>query len=99
MYPYFAFDVPLLRNEVAHKGMLQTENAEFWAYNLVLDLNTLSQLVKTESYISLCAPLCLFHKYNTIMTDLPSRRIKVGWLVRSTVIKVSTFGVQVTKMC
>jgi len=50
MYPYFAFDVPLLRNEVAHKGMLQTENAEFWAYNLVLDLNTLSQLVKTESY-------------------------------------------------
>lgn len=50
MYPYFAFDVPLLRNEVAHKGMLQTEDAEFLAYNLVLDLNTLSQLVKTESY-------------------------------------------------
>jgi len=50
MYPYFAFDVPLLRNEVAHKGMLQTEDAEFLAYNLVLDLNTVSQLVKTESY-------------------------------------------------
>ena len=50
MYPFFAFDVPLLRNEVAHKGMLQIEDAEFLAYNLVLDLNTLSQLVKTESY-------------------------------------------------
>lgn len=50
MYPYFAFDVPLLRNEVAHKGMLQTEDAEFLAYNLVLDLNTVSQLVKMESY-------------------------------------------------
>lgn len=50
MYPYFAFDVPLLRNEVAHKGMLQTESAELMAYNLVLDLNTLSQMVKSESY-------------------------------------------------
>lgn len=50
MYPYFAFDVPLLRNEVAHKGMLQTEEAELMAYNLVLDLNTLSQMVKSESY-------------------------------------------------
>ncbi len=50
MYPYFAFDVPLLRNQVAHKGMLQIEEAELTAYNLVLDLNTLSQMVKSESY-------------------------------------------------
>lgn len=50
MYPYFAFDIPLLRNEVAHKGMLQTESAELMAYDLVLDLNTLSQMVMSESY-------------------------------------------------
>lgn len=49
MYPYFAFDIPLLRNEVAHKGMLKTEDAERMACNLVLDLNTLSQMVKSES--------------------------------------------------
>ena len=49
MYPYFAFDIPLLRNEVAHKGMLRTEDAKRIAYNLVLDLNTLSQMVKSES--------------------------------------------------
>lgn len=49
MYPYFAFDIPLLRNEVAHKGMLRTENAKRMAYNLVLDLNTLSQMVLSES--------------------------------------------------
>jgi len=50
MYPYFAFDVPLLRNEAAHKGMLKTEDAQRMAYDLVLDLNTLSQMVKSESY-------------------------------------------------
>lgn len=49
MYPYFAFDIPIMRNEVAHKGMLLTEDAKRMAYNLVLDLNTLSQMVKSES--------------------------------------------------
>lgn len=49
MYPYFAFDIPLVRNEVAHKGMLRTENAKRMAYNLVLDLNTISQMVLSES--------------------------------------------------
>ena len=49
MYPYFAFDIPLVRNEVAHKGMLRTEDAKRMAYNLVLDLNTLSQMVLSES--------------------------------------------------
>lgn len=50
LYPYFAFDIPLLRNEAAHKGMLKAENLQRIAYNLVLDLNTLSQMVKSESY-------------------------------------------------
>lgn len=49
MYPYFAYDIPLLRNEVAHKGMLKTEDAKRIAYDLVLDLNTLTQMVKSES--------------------------------------------------
>ncbi len=50
LYPYFAFDIPLLRNEAAHKGMLKAEDLQRTAYNLVLDLNTLSQMVKSESY-------------------------------------------------
>lgn len=49
LYPYFAFDIPVLRNEVAHKGMLRTEDAKRIAYDLVLDLNSLSQMVKSES--------------------------------------------------
>ena len=49
MYPYFAFDIPLIRNEVAHKGMLRTEDAKRIAYNLALDLNALSQMVLSES--------------------------------------------------
>jgi hypothetical protein len=50
MYPYFAFDISLLRNEAAHKGIVSSVDAEDMAYNLVLDLNTLSQMVKSESY-------------------------------------------------
>ncbi len=49
IYPYFAFDIPIVRNEVAHKGMLKTEDAKRIAYELVLDLNTLSQMIKSES--------------------------------------------------
>ena len=49
MYPYFEFDIPLLRNEVAHKGILKTDKMKRTAYNLMLDLNTVSQMVKSAS--------------------------------------------------
>lgn len=49
-YPYFAFDVPIMRNEIAHKGMMDSTDIEEAAYNLVLDLNTVSSMVKDESY-------------------------------------------------
>ena len=49
MYPYFALDIPKLRNEVAHTGMIQTEDAQKMVYNLILDLNTLTQMVLKES--------------------------------------------------
>lgn len=51
MYPYFALDIPQLRNEVAHTGMIQTDNAQKMVYNLILDLNTLTQMViKASDY-------------------------------------------------
>lgn len=49
-YPYFAFDIPIQRNEIAHKGMLESEDLENMAYNLILDLNTVVTMVKGESY-------------------------------------------------
>lgn len=49
-YPYFAFDVPIQRNEIAHKGMIEADNIETAVYNLILDLNTVVILVKQESY-------------------------------------------------
>lgn len=49
-YPYFAFDVPIQRNEIAHKGMIENLNLEDSAYNLVLDLNSVSAMVKSESF-------------------------------------------------
>ncbi|MCR0410299.1 hypothetical protein MKD14_15475 [[Clostridium] innocuum] len=49
-YPYFAFDVPIRRNEIAHKGMLDSSKLEDDAYDLILDLNTVMFLVKLESY-------------------------------------------------
>lgn len=39
-YPYFAFDVPIMRNDVAHKGFVDVEDLEWAAYELLLDLNT-----------------------------------------------------------
>lgn len=49
-YPYFAFDVPIMRNDVAHKGMIESGDLEKNAYDLVLDLNTVSTMVRAESY-------------------------------------------------
>lgn len=49
-YPYFAFDIPIQRNEIAHKGMLESVNIKNVAYDLVLDLNTVVAMVKSESY-------------------------------------------------
>lgn len=49
-YPYFAFDVPIMRNDVAHKGFVDVEDLEWAAYELVLDLNTVSTMVRSESY-------------------------------------------------
>ena len=63
MYPYFAFDIPLLRNKVAHKGMLKTEDAKRIAYNLVLDLNTLTQMVKNESMDKFFCAIIVHEKF------------------------------------
>lgn len=48
-YPYFAFDVPVMRNEIAHKGMINTDNIEATMYNLILDLNSVIRMVEEES--------------------------------------------------
>lgn len=49
LYPYFAFDVPDLRNQVAHKGIVDSVNIEMLAYELILDLNCIVTLVEQES--------------------------------------------------
>ncbi len=41
MYPYFAFDVPDLRNEVAHNGIVSNKELKTIANSIVLDLYTL----------------------------------------------------------
>ena len=49
LYPYFAFDIPILRNKVAHIGLVETENIKNKAYELVLDLNCILSLAEKES--------------------------------------------------
>ena len=49
LYPYFAFDVPNLRNQAAHKGLVETDNIEMLAYELILDLNCIISLIEKES--------------------------------------------------
>lgn len=49
-YPYFAFDVPIMRNDVAHKGMIENMDLEQASYDLIIDLYTVCRMVSSESY-------------------------------------------------
>ena len=49
LYPYFAFDIPNLRNEIAHKGITEVQDIKQTAYNLVLDLNCILYLTERAS--------------------------------------------------
>ncbi|MEG0722119.1 MAG: hypothetical protein RR446_10285 [Lachnospiraceae bacterium] len=40
VYPYFSFDVPDIRNEIAHTGYFLSENLNHVANELILDLNS-----------------------------------------------------------
>lgn len=41
VYPYYMFDIPVLRNEIAHTGLIDRSNLEHLANELILDLNTM----------------------------------------------------------
>ncbi len=49
LYPYFAFDIPELRNKVAHIGLVDSDNIKNLAYELVLDLHCVLTLAEKES--------------------------------------------------
>lgn len=49
LYPYFAFDVPIRRNEIAHTGLINTDNHERLAYELILDLYSVARMALLES--------------------------------------------------
>ena len=66
LYPYFAFDVPDLRNQVAHKGIVDEDNIEMLAYKLVLDLNCIVTFVEKESFDKYKAILMIRDKLNEI---------------------------------
>lgn len=38
IYPYFAFELPILRNQIAHSGMLISDNLQHTANEIILDL-------------------------------------------------------------
>lgn len=48
-YPYFAFDVPIKRNEVAHAGLIKSQNLKQLADELLLDLNAVARMAQLES--------------------------------------------------
>jgi hypothetical protein len=41
VYPYYMFEIPEIRNEIAHTGLIESDNLEHIANELVLDLNTI----------------------------------------------------------
>lgn len=69
LYPYFAFDVPELRNQVAHKGLVETENIEALAYELLLDLNCIVTLTEDESINKYKGVLLIREHLNDVDSD------------------------------
>ena len=46
VYPYFAFEVPIFRNMIAHKGLWDAGNLKNFANELILDLHTILEMIK-----------------------------------------------------
>lgn len=74
LYPYFAFDIPDLRNQVAHKGIVENVDIELLAYELVLDLNCIVGLVEKESTDKFKSILIINDKLNSIDLEGDERR-------------------------
>lgn len=68
LYPYFAFDIPELRNEVAHIGLIDDDNIKNMAYELVLDLNCILSLAETESNDKFKNIIYIFNEVSKIET-------------------------------
>lgn len=66
IYPYFAFDIPALRNEVAHKGIVKGRDLKQAAYELVLDLNCLLCLTEEASTDKFKKFIIVYGKLNKI---------------------------------
>lgn len=50
VYPYYMFEIPKLRNEIAHTGLIESDNLEHIANRLVLDLNTIISWIYDMSH-------------------------------------------------
>lgn len=50
VYPYYMFDIPVLRNEIAHIGLIDRPNLEHLANELILDLNTVTSWIYQLSH-------------------------------------------------
>lgn len=70
-YPYFAFDVPIMRNEIAHKGLINTDDLERTAYDLVLDLNSVIRMVESESNEKFIIFQMIFSELIKLDDDMP----------------------------
>lgn len=69
VYPYFAFDIPELRNEIAHKGIMEGRDLKQTAYGLVLDLNCLLCLIEEASTNKFKKFIIIYGKLNKIEED------------------------------
>lgn len=64
IYPYYAFELPILRNEIAHKGMTSEDSLEGIANELTLDLYTAVYWTEHYSNDKFLTVLCAFGKLN-----------------------------------
>lgn len=69
VYPHFAFEVPIFRNRIAHKGLWKEYDLRNFANELILDMNTILEMIKLP-YIPPNNLLVLFESVRQKITHL-----------------------------
>lgn len=80
IYPYYAFQVPIYRNIIAHNGLWNNDNLKDLANELIFDLNTILEVMKLP-YIPPNNLLLFFINLRKEITHLEYKELDYEYIV------------------
>jgi len=66
IYPYYAFEVPIMRNEIAHKGIIDGFDLQQLSNEILLDLNAIITQIHDKINNKYLALIILFEKLESL---------------------------------